>query len=155
MPKRIIDYSKTIIYKIVCKDTEIKDVYVGSTTQFTKRKASHKSACHNKKDWQIYMSNVYLQMNNNYFGRPNALQRVIGRVGNRFYKDTIIEVKNGTETEIYIIVTGYVQKRSYIGVKPTGQCYDIGDEVGLYINGSFLYLATPSRSFGRFISLFP
>jgi hypothetical protein len=60
MPKRIIDYSKTIIYKIVCKDTEIKDVYVGSTTQFTKRKASHKNACHNKKNWYMYTLDVYL-----------------------------------------------------------------------------------------------
>ena len=31
MPKIIIDYSNTIIYKITCKDTENKDVYVGHT----------------------------------------------------------------------------------------------------------------------------
>ena len=38
MPKENIDYSKTIIYKIVCKDINIKDCYVGSTTNFTNRK---------------------------------------------------------------------------------------------------------------------
>jgi hypothetical protein len=46
MPKDPIDYSKTIIYKIVSGDS----VYVGSTTDFKSRKCSHKSACNNEKD---------------------------------------------------------------------------------------------------------
>lgn len=37
-----IDYSNTIIYRIYCKDEQIKDVYVGHTTNFMKRKYSHK-----------------------------------------------------------------------------------------------------------------
>lgn len=37
------DYSKSIIYKICCNDTDIKDVYVGSTTNLYNRKALHKS----------------------------------------------------------------------------------------------------------------
>ena len=49
MPKKEIDYSKTIIYKIVCNDLNIKDCYIGSTTSFTKRKNRHKSNCNNKK----------------------------------------------------------------------------------------------------------
>ena len=47
MPKKIIDFSKTIIYKIVCNDLNITDVYVGHTTNFIKRKAQHKSICNN------------------------------------------------------------------------------------------------------------
>jgi len=47
MPKVDIDYSKTIIYKIVCRDITIKDLYVGQTTNFTKRKCKHKSICNN------------------------------------------------------------------------------------------------------------
>jgi hypothetical protein len=47
MPKIAIDYSKTIIYKIVCNDVNIKDLYVGHTTNFTKRKNGHKSNCNN------------------------------------------------------------------------------------------------------------
>lgn len=47
MTKKIIDYSKTIIYKIVSNDLNITDVYVGSTTNFTKRKCKHKSNCNN------------------------------------------------------------------------------------------------------------
>jgi hypothetical protein len=45
MTKQYIDYSKTIIYKIVCKDITVKEVYVGHTTNFTKRKYHHKSNC--------------------------------------------------------------------------------------------------------------
>ena len=37
------DYSKTVIYKIVCKDESITDLYVGSTTNFNSRKSGHKS----------------------------------------------------------------------------------------------------------------
>ena len=41
MPKIDIDYSNTIIYKIVCKDVTIKDIYVGHTTNFNERKLHH------------------------------------------------------------------------------------------------------------------
>ncbi len=49
MPKTDIDYSNTIIYKITCKDPEIKDVYVGHTTNFVQRKHAHKQGCNNPK----------------------------------------------------------------------------------------------------------
>ena len=49
MPKTDIDYSNTIIYKITCKDTAIKDVYVGHTTNFVQRKHAHKQSCLNSK----------------------------------------------------------------------------------------------------------
>ena len=49
MPKTEIDYSNTIIYKITCKDPEIKDVYVGHTTNFVQRKHAHKNGCINPK----------------------------------------------------------------------------------------------------------
>jgi hypothetical protein len=49
MPKTEIDYSNTIIYKITCKDSEIKDVYVGHTTNFVQRKHAHKQSCNNPK----------------------------------------------------------------------------------------------------------
>jgi hypothetical protein len=48
MTKTNIDYSKTIIYKIVCNNLNIKDIYVGHTTDFTKRKHCHKSRCNNE-----------------------------------------------------------------------------------------------------------
>lgn len=49
MPKVDIDYSNTIIYKICCKNPEIKDLYVGHTTNFVQRKYAHKQNCNNIK----------------------------------------------------------------------------------------------------------
>ena len=60
MPKVSIDYSKTIMYKIVCKDLNIENIYVGSTTNFIKRKQSHKNNCNNenskKYNFKIYQT---------------------------------------------------------------------------------------------------
>jgi len=47
MPKKDIDYSNTIIYKITCKDSKVTDVYVGHTTNFVQRKYIHKQSCTN------------------------------------------------------------------------------------------------------------
>ncbi len=49
MPKTEIDYSNTIIYKIICKDESCKEIYVGHTTNFVQRKHSHKQSCTNNK----------------------------------------------------------------------------------------------------------
>jgi len=54
MPRTATDYSKTIIYKIVCNDLSVKDVYVGGTTNFRTRKNKHKSSCDTKKTYKIY-----------------------------------------------------------------------------------------------------
>jgi hypothetical protein len=64
MPKKNMDYSKTIIYKIVCKDININDLYIGHTTNFTKRKNQHKCSCNNRnqKDFNL---NVYQFIRNN------------------------------------------------------------------------------------------
>ena len=45
MPRLPTDYSKTVIYKIVSNDLTITDIYVGSSTCFTKRKCKHKASC--------------------------------------------------------------------------------------------------------------
>ena len=39
MPKTSLDYKKAAIYRIVCRDVTLKETYVGSTTNFEKRKA--------------------------------------------------------------------------------------------------------------------
>jgi hypothetical protein len=56
MPKLPIDYSKTIIYKIVCNDTNITD--------FTRRKQIHKHYC-NKKNSKNYNLKVYKTIREN------------------------------------------------------------------------------------------
>ena len=58
MPKVVIDYSNTIIYKITCKDPLITDVYVGHTTNFIQRKHTHKLTCNNQKS-PIYNLKLY------------------------------------------------------------------------------------------------
>jgi hypothetical protein len=45
MPRTPLDYSQTIIYKIVCNDVNVKHCYVGHTTNFTNRKHTHKINC--------------------------------------------------------------------------------------------------------------
>ena len=44
----MVNYDKSIIYKICCKDPSIADEYVGSTVNFTRRKSQHKSNCCNE-----------------------------------------------------------------------------------------------------------
>ena len=43
----MVNYLDSIIYKIVCNDTEITDVYVGSTKDFKQRSSQHKHDCNN------------------------------------------------------------------------------------------------------------
>lgn len=58
MPKTPIDYSKALIYKIVCTDVNVKECYIGSTTDFRKRKNSHKHTCetqhHKNHNFYVY-----------------------------------------------------------------------------------------------------
>ena len=42
-----VDYSKTVIYKITCNDPSVTELYVGSTSDFIRRKTEHKSRCLN------------------------------------------------------------------------------------------------------------
>jgi predicted GIY-YIG superfamily endonuclease len=57
MPRKAMDYSKTIIYKIQHEDNE-ELVYVGHTTNFIKRKNGHKSRCNNEKG-KIQFKTIY------------------------------------------------------------------------------------------------
>ena len=50
MPKLPMDYSNTHFYKIVCKNVDIQDIYIGHTTCFKTRKNCHKRVCNNPND---------------------------------------------------------------------------------------------------------
>jgi hypothetical protein len=52
------DYSKAIVYKLCCKDVQIKEIYIGSTCNFSRRKCAHKTICNNEND-QSYNLKVY------------------------------------------------------------------------------------------------
>jgi len=60
MPRTQINYNKALIYKLCCNDTSITDIYIGSTTNFTKRKYSHhhySKSCNNRKVYNFINSN--------------------------------------------------------------------------------------------------
>ena len=59
-----IDYSNTVIYKLYCKDENVKDFYIGYTTNIKGRMKVHKSVClfdyhksHNQKTYRIIREN--------------------------------------------------------------------------------------------------
>jgi len=54
----MVNYENSTIYKLCCKDPTIKDEYVGSTVNFTRRKACHKSHCLNE-NYKEYNFKVY------------------------------------------------------------------------------------------------
>ena len=58
MPKVPIDYSRTQIYKWVCNDSSVLCEYIGHTTNWNKRKASHKERC-NQIDGKKYHLKLY------------------------------------------------------------------------------------------------
>ena len=51
-------YQNGCVYKIVCRDPEVTDCYVGSCCNFTRRKCNHKSSCHNVNN-KTYNLKVY------------------------------------------------------------------------------------------------
>lgn len=57
-------YDQSIIYKLCCKDTNITDIYVGSTTAFKNRKYQHKRSCNNEKG-KNYNYKVYIFIRDN------------------------------------------------------------------------------------------
>ncbi len=49
MPRKPINFALLKIYKICCLDLAVKDEYVGSSTEMSKRRCGHKSMCTNPK----------------------------------------------------------------------------------------------------------
>ena len=54
----MVNYNNGLIYKLCCKDINIKDIYIGSTCNFTRRKCQHKTVCYNPNN-KAYNSKVY------------------------------------------------------------------------------------------------
>jgi hypothetical protein len=64
MPRKPIDYSKCLIYKLCCNNTSIKDEYYGHTTDKIRRKKEHKTTC-NSQNAKNYNCCVYQFIRNN------------------------------------------------------------------------------------------
>ncbi len=58
MPHNPINYANTIMYKIVCNNLNIPDMYIGHTTNFKTRKNQHKNCCNNKSQTNYFL-NIY------------------------------------------------------------------------------------------------
>ena len=52
------NYNNSIVYKLCCKDVSVHEIYIGSTTDFTKRKSVHRHCCNNENSKQ-YNSHCY------------------------------------------------------------------------------------------------
>ena len=61
----LTDYSNCCIYKIYCLDPEIKDIYVGSTTNFRARYMQHRASCINNSNQKSNLKLVYNFMREN------------------------------------------------------------------------------------------
>ena len=59
-----MNYSDCIIYKITCKNSDIKSTYVGHTFNLNRRSAEHKSICNNPNNNQ-YNSKLYTSIRTN------------------------------------------------------------------------------------------
>ena len=61
---KVIDYSNTIMYKIVPNDLNLDLIYIGNTTNFRARKSQHKCHCTNSKS-DKYNLKVYSMIREN------------------------------------------------------------------------------------------
>jgi len=64
MPPHLINYIKNSIYKIVCKDENVTDLYVGRTCDITRRKYQHKNNCNTKNEYLYNYINLNGGWNN-------------------------------------------------------------------------------------------
>jgi len=58
------DYSKGFIYQIICKDPNVKEIYVGSSCNYNQRLSDHKSKCNNPNNDE-YNKKVYQHIREN------------------------------------------------------------------------------------------
>jgi len=97
MPRLPKDYSNTIIYKIVCNDVDIKECYVGHTTNFVKRKSQHKRNCNNityeKHNLPVYQfireNNGWDNFNMVMIEEYNAENRLQAETRERYWIETL------------------------------------------------------------------
>ena len=64
MPKKEIDYSKTVIYKIQ-HNSKKELIYIGSTTNFTKRKTHHRCSSITNIQKRQYLIKLYVMIREN------------------------------------------------------------------------------------------
>ena len=75
MPRLPIDYSNTTIYKLVHKEAyDNANIYIGSTTDFIRRKNNHKSNCCNEKSKEYNEKKYQYIRGNGDWGEWNMIE---------------------------------------------------------------------------------
>ena len=75
MPKLPIDHSNTIIYKLVKNDDYDNDnIYIGSTTDYIRRKNAHKTSCYNEKSKEYNEKKYQYIRDNGGWGEWNMIE---------------------------------------------------------------------------------
>ena len=98
----MVNYSNSIIYKLCCLDSSITDIYIGSTTNKTRRKNHHKTCCNNvnNKDYNIYVYQ-FIRENGGFdnwdfveIERVNAIDKSDLHKRERFYIESLKSTLN-------------------------------------------------------------
>ncbi len=99
----MVKYNESVIYKICCKDVNVKEEYVGSTTNLHRRKTCHKSNCNNV-NANSYKFHVYnfIREHGNWQNwdlieveRYNAIDKHDLHKRERYWIETLNSVLNG------------------------------------------------------------
>ena len=144
MPKTEIDYSKTIIYKIVCNDLNVTDIYIGHTTNFKERKRNHYNAVKNdiKYNCKLYQTirenggwNNWSMIELEKFYCCRDRNEAVAR--ERFYYETLNANLNSqvpTRTKAEYMATHKEEKSLYDSVRRT-KLHDIINEPHVCVCG--------------------
>ena len=89
--------NKGIIYIIKCKDKNIKDCYIGSTTNLKKRKNNHKSDCNNEN-------------HKNYGAKKYQFIRNNGGFNNFYFEILEDDIEFNNKKELYNIERYYIEE---------------------------------------------
>ena len=92
----MVNYQNSLVYKLECKNQQIMDIYVGSTCNFNRRKAQHKSLCTNENS-KAYNLPVYqfIRANGGWFNWKMILieevpcqnKKQLNRIEAKYIKD--------------------------------------------------------------------
>jgi len=105
------NYLDSKIYKLCCKDVNIKDIYIGSTSQLLcKRKSAHKNSCNDEYNSKKYNLKVYNFIRDN--GGFNNWDLIL-----------LDNVPCNNKEQLYSIERSYIEnlKPSLNSQKPLGQ----------------------------------
>jgi hypothetical protein len=102
------NYANTVIYKICCKNIDITDIYIGSTTNIKRRIREHKNTCNNLKNKNYHLKVYEFIRNNGGFDNWNII--IIEKYPCNSHTDAIIRERELYETLKPILNTYYPQR---------------------------------------------